>query len=437
MLTKSLLSVAICGLLFAPFLPLAYGAQDEDSAGKPTEKQFTVDLDGETFDAAISAGNVFVKFFAPWCGHCKRLQPLWEQLAEIMHVDEPKVIIAKVDCTQHQALCAAHQVTGYPTLRLFKLGEQESVKFKGTRDMPAITDFINQELSTPAETDLGEAKREEGENPNLGKVVDLTEDTFAKHVSSGNHFVKFFAPWCSHCQVIGVVFVAVLFLVIVINPLWHLQRLAPTWEDLAKELIKEPGVTISKLDCTQFRSICQDFEVKGYPTLLWIEDGKKIEKYAGARDLSTLKAYVEKMVGVPSAEKAVEEKDTEKEAADEEAKKLNVQQLVGEEEFNKAIAEGVAFVKFYAPWCGHCQKLQPTWEQLATETHQVQEGAVHIAKVDCTAPENKQICIDQQVEGYPTLFLYRNGERQNEYEGSRSLPELQAYLKKFLGHDEL
>ncbi|EDW51425.1 thioredoxin domain-containing protein 5 homolog [Drosophila sechellia] len=416
MLTRSILSVAVCGLLLSPLLPITRASQEKD-AGKQ-DKEFAVELDPETFDTAIAGGNVFVKFFAPWCGHCKRLQPLWEQLAEIMNVANPKVIIAKVDCTKHQGLCATHQVTGYPTLRLFKLGEEESVKFKGTRDLPAITDFINKELSAPAEADLDEVKREQVENLNLGKVVDLTEDTFAKHVSSGNHFVKFFAPWCSHCQ-----------------------RLAPTWEDLAKELVKEPAVTISKIDCTQFRSICQDFEVKGYPTLLWIEDGKKIEKYSGARDLSTLKTYVEKMVGVPlekTAGEAGDDKVAIEEVAGEEdaAKKLAPQQLTGEDEFDQAIAEGVAFIKFYAPWCGHCQKLQPTWEQLATETHQAQ-SFVKIAKVDCTAPENKQVCIDQQVEGYPTLFLYKNGQRQNEYEGSRSLPELQAYLKKFLGHDEL
>ncbi|KAH8315395.1 hypothetical protein KR067_003003 [Drosophila pandora] len=413
MLTRSLVSIALCGVLIAPLLHGANAAQEEDSAGKQAEKQFAVELDPATFDSTIAGGNVFVKFFAPWCSHCKRLQPLWEQLAEIMNVDDPKVIIAKVDCTQHQALCGAHQVTGYPTLRLFKQGEKESVKFKGTRDLPAITDFINQELSTPAEADLEEAKREETENPNLGKVVDLTEDTFAKHVSQGNHFVKFFAPWCSHCQ-----------------------RLAPTWEELAKELVSEPAATISKIDCTQFRSICQDFEVKGYPTLLWIEDGKKIEKYSGARDLATLKTYVEKMVGVPSEGKPADDKDAAQEPAVEDEKKPIVQAVSGEEEFDKAIAEGIAFIKFYAPWCGHCQKLQPTWEQLATEAQQA-ETDVKIAKVDCTAPENKQICIDQQVEGYPTLFLYKNGKRQNEYEGSRSLPELQSYLKKFLGHDEL
>ncbi|KAH8298590.1 hypothetical protein KR018_002356 [Drosophila ironensis] len=410
MLARSLLSMAVCGLLMAPLLPLAHSAQEEDAAAKKqAEKQYAVDLSPETFDAALEAGNVFVKFFAPWCGHCKRLQPLWEQLAEIMNVDDPKVTIAKVDCTKHQSLCAAHQVTGYPTLRLFKQGEKESVKFKGTRDMPAITDFINQELSSPAQEDLDV----KGENPNPGKVVELTEDTFAKHVSTGNHFVKFFVPWCTHCQ-----------------------RLAPTWEELATALTELPSVTISKIDCTQFRPTCQDFEVKAYPTLLWIEDGKKIEKYSGSRDLETLQGYVEKMSGVITGNEAAGAEADEKDAGAEEAKKLAIQQLSGEEEFNEAIASGVAFIKFYAPWCGHCQKLQPTWEQLATETHQSLDG-VHIAKVDCTAPENKQICIDQQVEGYPTLFLYKNGQRQNEYEGSRSLPELQSYLKKFLAHDEL
>ncbi|XP_041451319.1 thioredoxin domain-containing protein 5 homolog [Drosophila obscura] len=135
-------------------------------------------------------------------GHCKRLHPFWEQLAEIMNVEDPKVITANVDCTKHKALCAEHEVTGYPTLHLFKLGDTESVKFNGTRDLPAITDFINPELNSEVEQ-AEETLKENGEgtvpvaNQHLGKVVDLTEDTFAKHVSSGNHFVKFFDPWCS------------------------------------------------------------------------------------------------------------------------------------------------------------------------------------------------------------------------------------------------
>lgn len=87
-------------------------------------------------------------------------------------------------------------------------------------------------------------------------LLELTEDTFEKHVSSGHHFVKFYAPWCGHCQ-----------------------KLAPTWDELANSLRNDDVVSISKIDCTQHRSICGQFDIKGYPTLLWIEDGKKVLNY--------------------------------------------------------------------------------------------------------------------------------------------------------------
>lgn len=84
--------------------------------------------------------------------------------------------------------------------------------------------------------------------------MELTEDTFDKHVSTGYHFVKFYAPWCDHCQ-----------------------KLAPTWEELANSLRNDNYVSISKVDCTQHRNVCGQFNIKGYPTLLWIEDGKKVK----------------------------------------------------------------------------------------------------------------------------------------------------------------
>lgn len=54
------------------------------------------------------------------------------------------------------------------------------------------------------------------------------------------------------------------------------QRLAPAWEALAQSFEHDKSVTIGKLDCTQYQSVCTAFEVKGYPTLLWIVDGKKV-----------------------------------------------------------------------------------------------------------------------------------------------------------------
>lgn len=49
------------------------------------------------------------------CGHCQRLGPTWEQLAEISNEEDSDIRIAKVDCTIESVLCSEQDVTGYPT----------------------------------------------------------------------------------------------------------------------------------------------------------------------------------------------------------------------------------------------------------------------------------------------------------------------------------
>lgn len=63
MLLKSLIPLAICALSLSPFLA---AAATEEEPKQTNEKQFAVELDPETFGDVIGAGNVFVKFFAPW-----------------------------------------------------------------------------------------------------------------------------------------------------------------------------------------------------------------------------------------------------------------------------------------------------------------------------------------------------------------------------------
>lgn len=108
-------------------------------------------------------------------------------------------------------------------------------------------------------------------------------------------------------------------------------------------------MSISKIDCTQYRPICLDFEVKGYPTLLWIEDGKKIEKYSGPRTIEGLKEYVEKMSGSSAKQPKNSTTNEQQKEKLHDGDSVGVLQL-STGNFAHAIEKGVTFVKFFAPW---------------------------------------------------------------------------------------
>ena len=76
-------------------------------------------LDSASFAGVVGKGDTFIKFYAPWCGHCQKLAPAWEELAKKFEKDE-QVKIAKVDFTQHQSVCQEHEVKGHPTLAYFR-----------------------------------------------------------------------------------------------------------------------------------------------------------------------------------------------------------------------------------------------------------------------------------------------------------------------------
>mmetsp|Transcript_3950 Transcript_3950/g.4552 ORF Transcript_3950/g.4552 Transcript_3950/m.4552 type:complete len:129 (+) Transcript_3950:199-585(+) len=101
-----------------------------------------VELDAGSFEDHInSPGDSFVKFYAPWCGHCKRLAPTWTELAGKFS-GSSEVSVAKVDCTKHRDICSNHGVRGYPTLKYFKSGSMEGEKYQGARDVAAFESFI-------------------------------------------------------------------------------------------------------------------------------------------------------------------------------------------------------------------------------------------------------------------------------------------------------
>lgn len=233
----------------------------------------------------------------------------------------------------------------------------------------------------------------------------LSTASFPGVVAQGDTFVKFYAPWCGHCQ-----------------------KLAPAWEELAKAFEKDEQVKIAKVDCTLHQAVCQEFEIKGYPTLAYFRAGRKVETYKGARTLSELKEFVTTTKG--EAGKATSEDGKVPEAV-----KASPVARLDKDNFAVNTQTGVAFVKFFAPWCGHCKRLAPTWEELAIK-YQDNSG-VTIGHVDCTADDNanRELCSTHGVNGFPTLNIYKDGEKAEEYSGKRDMADLIAFIEKHLAQE--
>jgi len=90
-----------------------------------------------------------VAITAPWCGHCKSLAPIYEQVANDFATDEG-VLIAKIDAEAENAKATAQElgVTGYPTLKFFPKGSKEPEDYSGPRSEEALVDFVNSKAGT-------------------------------------------------------------------------------------------------------------------------------------------------------------------------------------------------------------------------------------------------------------------------------------------------
>jgi len=104
---------------------------------------------GKTFhDIVYQEGKyVFLEMYAPWCGHCKKLAPVWDELATAVK-DVPNVVIAKLDATANHFPDEV-SITGFPTLIMFQ-GPKQTV-YSGPRDLDTLTTFVRQTVAGHAE----------------------------------------------------------------------------------------------------------------------------------------------------------------------------------------------------------------------------------------------------------------------------------------------
>ncbi|XP_058515736.1 protein disulfide-isomerase A6 homolog [Ochotona princeps] len=254
-----------------------------------------------------------------------------------------------------------------------------------------------------------------------GPVKVMNAQEFKDNVVKSHdlHIVEFFADWCGHCQ-----------------------QFAPEYEKAAKAL---RGIV--KFVAVSDQSAMGEYEVRGFPTVKAII-GKggatpKTFDYNQARTASALVDFAlqhlgklarARLAGKVDAGEDTKGSSSSSGSSSDKKKKEGPSDVVvlTDENFNKTVmkdSKNVWFVEFYAPWCGHCKSLAPTWEELAT----VLKGKVRVGKVDATT--EKILASTYQIQGFPTLKLFPLGEKNvalvKDYEGSRTLEALTNYALEF------
>ncbi len=252
-------------------------------------------------------------------------------------------------------------------------------------------------------------------------VVKLTKDNFKKLVldSDSLWFIEFYAPWCGHCK-----------------------ALAPAWEKAAKSL--KGVVNVGAVDMTTDQEAGQAYGIQGFPTIKFFGfDKSKPADYQGQRDDGSIVNYALEKVGSEvrkrqggkggssSSSAGSQKKDTGKKPSGNSGDKDVV--VLNGQNFDDLVlgSKDIWLVEFYAPWCGHCQKLEPEWNEAATRL----KGQVKMGKVDATVETS--LASRFGVQGYPTIKVFDYGEgksdsRARNYEGSREASGIIAYANQLL-----
>jgi len=131
-------------------------------------------LVGKQFDELVKDNrekDIFIEFYAPWCGHCKSLAPVWDKLGEHFK-DNDDVLIMKSDSTANEF--DGIEVQGFPTLKFFPKGEYQIVDYNGGRDFDALKKFVEnggkeveeeEDEDDEDEEDIPEDEEEEDNEP--------------------------------------------------------------------------------------------------------------------------------------------------------------------------------------------------------------------------------------------------------------------------------
>ncbi|AGO10797.1 AaceriAFR718Wp [[Ashbya] aceris (nom. inval.)] len=470
--------LSIAGLL-AQFAQAQDATAPEDSA--------VVKLTGETFGKFLEENPlVMAEFYAPWCGHCKHLAPEYVKAAG--DLAEKGIKLAQVNCEEETELCAGQNVRGYPTLKVFHGGAaddgtpyagartaEEIVAYMLRQAEPAVKVLEGKEAAQDFADLLKESKSAvvvdggvEGLNETFHKLANLFRNdyvfvqyptkkaTLAVHLPGEKEPIVFEGKDATLEHLVSWISVESLpyFGEVDANtyqkyitsdlPLayffYSTEEEREQYADLFSKLGKAHRglLNFAGLDASKYGQHAENLNMKQQFPLFVIHNTTADLKY-GLPQLSDEEVLAGKNVSIKDA-------DIEKFVADFLA--FKIEPIIKSEDVPETQESSVyklvatthdqivkdedkdVLVKYYAPWCGHCKRMAPTFEELA-DVYASDEDAknkVLIADIDATLNDVHGVVI----EGFPTIVLYPAGKDSTPvvYQRSRSLEEFLDFIKE-------
>lgn len=450
-----------------------------------------VDLSGPTedFNNFVSEHPiVLAKFFAPWCGHCKKLAPEYESAAS--QLKEKDISLVEVDCEQNRELCAEHKVQGYPTLMVFR-GTESVAPYNGGRSVDEIVQYMNRELlpslTTVSSSNL-EAFSTETEVAGLVLFDSDDKETNSTITNIANKFHHQFSFGASTDKEVAKELGVTKFPSFVVFSKHEDEPIIFNAEDdktftftdeaIITRLMRHSIEPAGEITPSTFRA----YMVSGLPlAYFFYASDEQRDQFSEA--LSALAKEHRSILNIGLIDGnvfgshapninlneenfpafAIHDLDANKKFPISQDQELTIELItshlndyvsgkltpdikteevpeVQEGPVYKAVAgnwddlvldeDKDVLIEFYAPWCGHCKHLAPTYDELgALFFNNAELGSkVSVAKMDHTLNEIDHVTI----AGYPTIMLYPAGKKDSPiiYEsGDRSLEALNAFIR--------
>lgn len=437
----------------------------------------------DNFEAIINKDELtLVKFFAPWCGHCKKMAGDFKEAATEL---KGKAVLVDLDATVEKEVAAKYEVKGFPTLKLFSKGEVIS-DYKGGRTKDALIKYIERAL-LPSVTECKDAdavaafvKENAGKAVVFGASLDKLASDYKKTSMSLRDVIPDSIAFASVADVAllkdmskDVTADSVLLVrddksadVFSGEPdgleAWTKVGSLPLFAELSRDnaqlyteldkpifiLFQDPEKKDEKIN-TDISDIAKGYRATGALAFTWINnvelksfaehigvadktpgiaiyDFKGDIKYLFLEDYSAdalkkwIQAFIDGKIEPTTKSEEVPEKNDEP-----------VKIIVGESWADIVEDEGKdVLVEQYAPWCGHCKKLAPILDELATDLKGVE--TLVIAKMDSTKNDAPKA---YKAQGYPTLHFFPAGSKEGKpYTGGRSKEDFIKFLMENATH---